>query len=45
MLSEGIWDKVEGFGAVVLVARPSPKAEGFGPKSPGRKTQCSPAMV
>ena len=37
ILPEGIRAKVEGFGAVVLVARPSPKTEGFGPNSPGPK--------
>jgi hypothetical protein len=37
--------KVEGFGAVVLVARPSPKTEGFGANSPGRVTQYSPEML
>jgi len=29
--------EVEAFGAVVPVVRPSPKAEGFGPNSPGPK--------
>ena len=38
VLQEQILAKVEGFGAVVLVARPSPKPEGFGPKMPGKTT-------
>jgi hypothetical protein len=37
VLPEGIRAKVEAFGAVVPVVRPSPKAEGFGPNSPGPK--------
>jgi hypothetical protein len=35
VLPEGIRAKVEGFGAVVPVVRPSPKAEGFGSNSAG----------
>ena len=30
-----VWDKAEGLGAVALVARPSPKPDGFGPNQPG----------
>jgi hypothetical protein len=35
VLPEGIRGKVEAFGAVVPVVRPSPKAEGFATNSPG----------
>jgi hypothetical protein len=45
VLAEGIRVKVEVFGAVVLVARPSPKTEGFGPNSPGNTVQFGRALL
>jgi len=35
VLPEGIRGKVEGFGVVVPIVRPRPKAEGFAANSPG----------